>query len=279
MLYIHRDDHVSEISPLEVLRRWDRTGNRKIELAFKDDDDDNYVIHIIFTARTKEAEYDKFGKQDVVVISSVVPDQLVIGSLSCDSYIFITSISDDVNKANGRFEEGKAAYFNQTLESSHVSAWSDIWQGGRIDLIGNVNVSRITYSALYYILSSIPDSLQDQKSFDYYGHVFWDQETWMFPPVLMLHTDLGKALVKTRIRTLDSAKGYACSRGYAGAMYTWESDVALAFQQYLRMTNDKDFLFDERGAEAVENIADFWACNATMMNTSILLIIPCIPTQ
>lgn len=58
---------------------------------------------------------------------------------------------------------------------------------------------------------------------DYYGHVFWDQETWMFPPVLMLHTDLGKALVKTRIRTLDSAKEYASSRGYAGAMYTWES--------------------------------------------------------
>lgn len=59
-----------------------------------------------FTARTKEAEYEKFGKQDVVVISSVVPDQLVIDPLSRDSYAFITSISDDVQKATKQFLEG-----------------------------------------------------------------------------------------------------------------------------------------------------------------------------
>ena len=57
----------------------------------------------------------------------------------------------------------------------------------------------------------------------YGGHIFWDQETWMYPTILALHSNLGKTLVGTRIRTLDSAYLYATQRGYKGAMYPWES--------------------------------------------------------
>ena len=45
----------------------------------------------------------------------------------------------------------------------------------------------------------------------------------MYPTILALHSDLGKTLVGTRIRTLDSAYLYATQRGYRGAMYPWES--------------------------------------------------------
>lgn len=45
----------------------------------------------------------------------------------------------------------------------------------------------------------------------------------MYPPVLMMHADLGKLLVNTRIRTLDSAKEYARRSGLQGARYPWES--------------------------------------------------------
>lgn len=58
---------------------------------------------------------------------------------------------------------------------------------------------------------------------DYQGHVFWDQETWMYPPIQVLHSDFGKTLLKSRIRTLDSAKQLAKQKGYEGAMYPWES--------------------------------------------------------
>lgn len=57
----------------------------------------------------------------------------------------------------------------------------------------------------------------------YNGHVFWDQETWMYPPIQLLHGKIGKAIIKTRTRTLDNAKHQAMMRGYNGAMYPWES--------------------------------------------------------
>lgn len=45
----------------------------------------------------------------------------------------------------------------------------------------------------------------------------------MYPAILALHSNLGKTLVGTRIRTLGAAYQYARQRGYKGAMYPWES--------------------------------------------------------
>jgi hypothetical protein len=47
-------------------------------------------------------------------------------------------------------------FFSQTLESSHVNTWADLWRGGRIDITGNNNLATLAYSCLYYILSSLP---------------------------------------------------------------------------------------------------------------------------
>lgn len=32
----------------------------------------------------------------------------------------------------------------------------------------------------------------------YNGHVFWDQETWMYPPIQLLHGKIGKAIIKNK---------------------------------------------------------------------------------
>lgn len=61
---------------------------------------------------------------------------------------------------------------------------------------------------------------------DYMGHVFWDQETWMYPPILLLHSKMGEAIVQTRVRTLDAALQTAKMRGYKGAMYPWETALS-----------------------------------------------------
>lgn len=47
-------------------------------------------------------------------------------------------------------------------------------------------------------------------------------------------------------------------------------DVALAFQQYLRMSDDRKFLDHERGAEAIQNIADFWASRVSLNKSTNL---------
>lgn len=59
----------------------------------------------------------------------------------------------------------------------------------------------------------------------YQGHLFWDQDTWMFPPVLLLHQNLGRILVTSRLRTLDGAYENARINGHFGAQYPWESAV------------------------------------------------------
>lgn len=68
----------------------------------------------------------------------------------------------------------------------------------------------------------------------YNGHVFWDQETWMYPSIQLLHGKIGKAIIKTRTRTLDNAKHQAMMRGYNGAMYPWESAFS-GNKKYLKL--------------------------------------------
>ena len=61
---------------------------------------------------------------------------------------------------------------------------------------------------------------------DYMGHVFWDQETWMYPPILLLHGRIGRALIHTRVRTLGTARRTAKMTGYTGARYPWETALS-----------------------------------------------------
>lgn len=58
---------------------------------------------------------------------------------------------------------------------------------------------------------------------DYNGHVFWDQDTWMFPPLALLHADFGRQIAGTRLRTHGTAKLYAKMSDLKGARYPWES--------------------------------------------------------
>ena len=58
---------------------------------------------------------------------------------------------------------------------------------------------------------------------DYWGHVFWDQETWMYPPILMFRPDLAKMLLYTRKRTMEGARENAKIKGHQGLQFPWES--------------------------------------------------------
>lgn len=66
----------------------------------------------------------------------------------------------------------------------------------------------------------------------YFGHVFWDQETWMYPPLLMLHADLTWQLLETRFRPacISSAAENAMATGYRGLRYPWESAYTGCYQ-------------------------------------------------
>jgi trehalose/maltose hydrolase-like predicted phosphorylase len=119
----------------------------------------------------------------------------------------------------------------------------------------------------------------------YNGHIFWDTELWMFPPLLLLNQDIARSLVNYRSDRLGMAKRKALNFGYKGAMYPWESDdtgeeatpawaltgtfehhitadVAIAFWNYYRVTREKQWLA-EKGYPVLKEVADYWVSRAT----------------
>ena len=127
------------------------------------------------------------------------------------------------------------------LYDSHVQAWQEVWEDGRIEVEGNLAVAKLMYGCLYYILSSLPvvqgshsppgqfyglspgglaygDYLQD-----YQGHSFWDTETWMYPPVLYFHPELAKELLNYRLHSVPAARDRAKETGGKGSRFAWES--------------------------------------------------------
>lgn len=273
-----------------------RLGLNSSRIADTEDLDITHAVNQsigIISGRTKEMEYDVTGLQDVTMVHTVIPEEISVEPFQKTTRLFLLSVDLDPTTAKKSFDKGVQMFFNGNLESSHVSGWADVWRNGRIDLNGNDTLATLAYSSLYYIISSLPlgptpdfvglspgDLAHGEGHQDYMGHVFWDQETWMYPPILLLHSKMGEAIVQTRVRTLDAAIQTAKMRGYKGAMYPWETalsgldvteipiyflneqhitgDISFALRQYLYMTRDIRFL-KESGIELVQEIAEFWA--------------------
>ena len=176
------------------------------------------------------------------------------------------------------------------LLDGHRKLWEELWEGDIIiegDLQSQLDV-RLGLYHLYAFsrgdsdLSIAPMGLSSQN---YNGHIFWDTELWMFPPLLMLNQDIARSLVNYRSDRLDKAKQKAINFGYKGAMFPWESDdtgeeatpawaltgtfehhitadVAIAFWDYYRVSKNKEWL-KEKGFPVIKEIADFWVSRST----------------
>lgn len=173
------------------------------------------------------------------------------------------------------------------LVKFHQEAWKKLWDTGNIFVEGDPSTERDIRFALYHLYSfaraGTPYSLSPMglSGLGYNGHVFWDTELWMYPPILMLQPDIAKSLLEYRYQRLDAAKENAFSHGYKGAMFPWESSaegtedtpvwaltgpfqhhitgcVAWAFWKYFEVTADSVWLRD-RGWPVLKAAADFWA--------------------
>ncbi len=177
------------------------------------------------------------------------------------------------------------------LLSQHIQLWKDLWEGDII-IEGDLQSQLDVRLALYHLyafsrgdsdLSIAPMGLSSQG---YNGHIFWDTELWMYPPLLVLNQDIARSLVNYRSDRLGIAKKKAINFGYKGAMFPWESDdtgeeatpawaltgtfehhitadVGIAFWNYYRVTKDKKWL-QERGYPLLKEVADYWASRSTL---------------
>ena len=182
----------------------------------------------------------------------------------------------------------------EVLLAQHKAQWSKLWEGDII-IEGDLQSQQDVRLALYHLyafgrgdsdLSIAPMGLSLQTPYN--GHIFWDTELWMFPPLLMFNQDIARSLVNYRSDRLEPAKKRALNYGYQGAMFPWESDdtgeeatppfaltgpfehhitadIAIAFWNYYRVTQNKNWLTN-KGYPLMKEVADFWVSRVTKNN-------------
>ena len=179
----------------------------------------------------------------------------------------------------------------RALQAEHAAAWHRLWETDVV-VEGDPALQRVIHTMLFYLLASARENSGSSippmglSSAGYYGHVFWDADTWMFPALLLLHPDITRSTVTFRARALPAAQRNARANGFRGAMYPWESDelgeettprfawqnatsenhvtgdVALAQWQYYLASGDSAWLARE-GYPVIRATADFWVSRAT----------------
>src|SRR6266571_1739292 len=112
-----------------------------------------------------------------------------------------------------------AARGYRMLLAEHVAAWHRLWETDVV-IQGDPELQRVIQAMLFYLLASVREGTDESippmglSSAGYYGHVFWDADTWMFPPLLVLHPAVARSMVGFRYRALGAARRNAARNGY-----------------------------------------------------------------
>ncbi|XP_029438520.1 protein-glucosylgalactosylhydroxylysine glucosidase [Rhinatrema bivittatum] len=243
----------------------------------------------------------KGGPQPVVhmIWASPPPSLTLPYGKQTRTWEFLTAVAESEEDTKKYFIEGLSLISSGQLTLSHEQAWAELWELSSIDLLGPMPLRKALYGCLYYLLSSLPP-LRSPHMFhgispgglsngcrteDYWGHVFWDQDTWIYPNILLLYPELARAILGYRVQMLRGALWNAEEQGYQGAKFPWESaatgyevcpsdiygaqeihingDVLLAFQQYYHTTQDLEFFSKRGGWEVVSSVAKYWCSRVT----------------
>ena len=173
----------------------------------------------------------------------------------------------------------------KNLILKHQRLWIELWEGDII-IEGDLALQRIVRFCLFNLYSfcragsRLSISPMGLSCTFYNGHIFWDSELWMFPPLLLLNEPIAKSFVDYRVDRKAGARRRAYAHGYNGLMYPWESedngdestptwaftgplehhvtaDVGIELWSYYQATHDKRWLKKE-GYPVLEQIAEFW---------------------
>jgi trehalose/maltose hydrolase-like predicted phosphorylase len=194
-----------------------------------------------------------------------------------------------------RIAESARARGYASLAAESRRIWRQRWETD-IEIEGDPALQQVVRSMLFYLLCSADSGTRlgippmGLSSAGYYGHIFWDSDTWMFPSLVVTHPDVAHSLVGFRARTLPAAQANAKANGFRGAMYPWEADergdettphfavqnarseihvtgdVALAQWQYYLATGDSAWLARE-GYPVIRETADFWISRSSYDST------------
>ncbi|XP_067942418.1 protein-glucosylgalactosylhydroxylysine glucosidase-like [Watersipora subatra] len=231
-----------------------------------------------------------------VKLDKIPPSLTLAAGIASVTYTYLMSVNSTQAQCLYQYDKGVDLQINNELLMHHYQGWYCIWQEGRIDIWSDeIKPNQLVYGCQYYLLSSLPaqydanctvhefyglspESLScgDGTGEDYLGHVFWDQETWMYPPILVLHADIARELLNTRLRVKEQAQRNAEANLKHGVQFSWgqavtglpvspsddcekyelhvSADVALALRQYFYLTGEStDSLTD-----LSQQLAEYW---------------------
>ncbi|XP_064571359.1 protein-glucosylgalactosylhydroxylysine glucosidase [Zonotrichia leucophrys gambelii] len=251
--------------------------------------------HYIY-GQTLVPEVEGGPRPTVHMLWTPIPQWLTLGGEERERcWQFLTAVAGSEEEAKRSYSEGLSLAAAGSLLRSHIHAWAALRRGCSVELDGPPALRQALHGCLYYLLSALPPRDSPGVPFhgispgglsngtrgeDYWGHIFWDQDTWMFPNILLLHPGAARAILHYRIRTLEGARQNAREQGYEGAKFPWESaatgrevcpeeiygaqeihisgDVLMAFEQYYCTTQDLKLFQEDGGWELVEAVAQYW---------------------
>src|SRR6185312_4546611 len=129
----------------------------------------------------------------------------------------VPSFDDRSSLAAAIREAGSARVAGiETIAARSAAAWRRLWESD-IEIQGDTALQRIVRSMMFYLLCSADSGTRlaippmGLSTAGYYGHVFWDSDTWMFPALVLTHPDIARSLVDFRARALGAAEANARS--------------------------------------------------------------------
>jgi len=182
-------------------------------------------------------EYPEDPRINVTAVWTEIQDYLNFQTESMATFIFSIASSRDSGDDHEKtameqwIEASKLG--GLTLYREHANAWASLLES-RIEV--NSSDFRIP-AAINASLASLLSELRSDwpvggiasggigTNGKYHGHVFWEAETFMGPPLLLLFPEKVRTMLQYRISLQKGAREKAASYSppYSGTMFPWES--------------------------------------------------------
>ena len=183
------------------------------------------------------------------------------------------------------------------LVAEQRRTWATQWQDADVRILGDDDLTLAVRFAIHHLIASTADrgeaavGARGLSGDAYAGHVFWDADVFVLPPLAAIAPPRAEAMLAYRLDRLPAARARAADAGLGGAWFPWESaasgedvtpgsvvdpdgqqvpvltgrhavhigaDVAWAAVRYATWTGDSDWLAGP-GSRLVIEPARFWA--------------------
>ncbi|WEK45957.1 MAG: hypothetical protein P0Y56_13100 [Candidatus Andeanibacterium colombiense] len=134
-----------------------------------------------------------------------------------------------------RVTRGRKLGFDR-LRAANREAWAELWKSRIVVRGASEPHQALIDAAFFYLNASVhPASPSATSIFGlaswhdyhyYYGHVMWDIDAFCVPPLILMHPEAARALLRFRTRGIDAAGANARLAGRDGLQFPWEAGPA-----------------------------------------------------